>query len=44
MFDTPHGVLCLGHTREKMKADDDLWMPQRLPRGTTDAPGTAGRC
>lgn len=30
IFETPHGLLCMDHTMERLDADDDLWMPQPL--------------
>lgn len=30
VFSTPHGGMCLRHTRRALKDDDTLWMPRRL--------------
>lgn len=37
-FETPHGLLCVDHTREVMEADSSLWMPRAIaePDETTE--------
>jgi len=34
LFDTPYGRFCLEHTKEEMRADDELWMPQLVTQGS----------
>jgi hypothetical protein len=31
-FMTPHGRLCMTHTRMALDGDDELWMPSKLRR------------
>jgi hypothetical protein len=35
-YKTPHGLLCLDHTREVMDADPSLWMPQNIDEVATE--------
>ena len=33
VYDTPYGRFCVEHTKEEMRADDELWMPQLVGNG-----------
>jgi hypothetical protein len=37
VYETPHGLLCLDHTREVMDADPSLWMPRNIDEVDTEA-------